>query len=56
MQKTLLAVSALFVAGLAQAHTGHGLPGSAHWHAGDALPLLGLAVACAAGLWLNRKK
>ena len=56
MFKPLLTPVALLVAGMAQAHTGHGLPGSAHWHAGDALALLGLALACAAGLWLNRKK
>ena len=56
LHKPLLAISALLLAGMAQAHTGHGLPGSAHWHASDTLPLLGLAAACVVGLWLNRKK
>ena len=56
MRKHLLASSVLAVVGLAQAHSGHGLPGTAHWHSGDALPLLALALAAAAGLWLNRKK
>ena len=56
MHKPLLAISTWLVAGLAQAHSGHGLPGTAHWHASDALPLLGLAAVCVAGLWLNRKK
>ena len=55
MQQSLAAGLAL-VAGLAQAHTGHGLPGSAHWHASDALLYLGVAVVAATGLWLNRRK
>mgnify|MGYP001609321547 CR=1 FL=1 len=55
MKQSLLA-GLVLAAGLAQAHTGHGLPGSAHWHASDALLYLGLAVAAAAGLWLNRRQ
>ena len=50
-------VSALiFCASLVQAHDGHGLPGSAHWHANDALVLIALAAVAATGLWSNRKK
>ena len=46
-------------ASLVQAHEGHGLPGSTHWHANDALALVALVALAAvvgAGLWLNRKK
>ena len=50
-------VSALiFCASLVQAHEGHGLPGTAHWHANDALLVMLLAAVAGAGLWLNRKK
>ena len=45
-----------FCASLVQAQEGHGLPGSAHWHANDALVLVALAALAAAGLWLGRKK
>ena len=54
--KQTLATGLALLSGLAQAHTGHGLPGSAHWHASDALLFLGAAVAAAAGFWLNRRK
>ena len=40
-------------ASLAQAHTGHGLPGLSHWHAGDVA--LVLAAVALAGLWLARR-
>ena len=56
MMKQSLAAGLAMAASLAQAHTGHGLPGSAHWHASDAFLYLGVAVLAAAGLWLNRRK
>jgi hypothetical protein len=40
--------------GLAQAHEGHGLPGSSHWHIGDVA--LVLAAVALVGLWLARRK
>ena len=56
MIKHLLAAGLAPMAGLALAHTGHGLPGSAHWHPTDAWLCLGVAVVAAAGLWLQRRK
>ena len=56
MIKHSLAAGLALAANLAQAHRGHGLPGTAHWHATDALLYLGVAVVAAAGLWLNRRK
>ena len=55
MNKHLAASSLAVCCGLVQAHAGHGLPGNFHWHAGDALVLLGLAALAAVGLWLARK-
>ena len=55
MTKHLSALMLMAGASLAQAHIGHGLPGTAHWHAGDLLLLAGLALAAAAGLWLLRR-
>jgi hypothetical protein len=43
------------LSGGALAHEGHGLPGTSHWHAGDALPWLGLAVVAAVA-WFSRRK
>ena len=40
----------------ALAHEGHGLPGSAHWHATDTLGFVGLAVVAAAVWYINKKK
>ncbi|MDH4391594.1 MAG: hypothetical protein QE285_09270 [Aquabacterium sp.] len=52
--KKLSALALLAGTNLAQAHTGHGLPGVSHWHATDvALVLAALAVL---GLWLARRK
>ena len=56
MTRHSLGAGLMLLAGLAQAHTGHDLPGSAHWHASDALLYLGVALAAASGLWLNRRK
>ncbi|MFM2341345.1 MAG: hypothetical protein RLZZ592_998 [Pseudomonadota bacterium] len=36
------------------AHEGHGLPGSAHWHATDAIGYV-LAAGIGAALWFTRK-
>jgi Zn-dependent protease with chaperone function len=48
----------LMLCAAAQAHEGHGLPGSSHWHATDTLLVLAaVAVAvAAAGLWWSRRK
>jgi hypothetical protein len=46
---------ALLLCTAAQAHEGHGLPGSSHWHATDTLLLIG-AAAVAAALWWSRRK
>ncbi len=56
MKKHLLSTSLALGAGLVQAHSGHGLPGSFHWHADDALLLMVLALMAAIGLWLARQK
>ena len=51
----ILTLAVLCTAALAQAHEGHGLPGSSHWHASDTLGWLAVAVL-AAGAWLARRK
>jgi hypothetical protein len=48
--KKLLAACAALTATLAQAHEGHGMPGTSHWHATDVVGLV-LVVALAAGAW-----
>ena len=57
MKKTLPAVlPALMTPALALAHEGHGLPGSAHWHATDVVGwIVGAAVVAAAAWWIRRK-
>ncbi len=40
----------------AQAHEGHGLPGSVHWHATDVLGFIGLALVAAAVWFIGRGK
>ena len=40
----------------ASAHEGHGLEGSAHWHATDTLGFLGLAVVVALVWAIGRRK
>ena len=47
---------ALFLCAAAQAHEGHGLSGSSHWHATDTLLMIGAAAVAAAGLWWSRRK
>ena len=47
---------ALLMCAAAQAHEGHGLPGSSHWHATDTLLLIGVVAVAAAGLWWARRK
>ncbi len=56
MMKHLTAALLLTGTGLAQAHAGHGLPGSAHWHATDTLGFVGLAVVAAAVWFINKRK
>jgi len=56
MIKHLTALGLLAGTTLAQAHEGHGLPGTSHWHADDTLLFVTLAVVAAAGLWLARRK
>jgi len=56
MKKHLTALAGLAAPLLASAHEGHGLPGSLHWHADDALKLIGLSLAAVAGWWLLRRK
>ena len=52
----LLAAAAALTATWAQAHEGHGLPGSSHWHATDVVGLvLVLALAAGAAWWIRRK-
>ena len=42
------------MASAAQAHSGHGLPGSVHWHAADTWIWIGVA-ALALGAWLYKR-
>ncbi len=61
MKPTFRAFSAMALAGallsplMAQAHDGHGLPGS-HWHSTDVLGFVLLAVVLAAGVWWSKRK
>jgi len=38
------------------AHEGHGLPGSAHWHATDTLGFLGVALVALLVWAINKRK
>jgi len=38
------------------AHEGHGLPGSAHWHATDTLGFVGLGAVALAVWFINKRK
>ena len=38
------------------AHEGHGLAGSAHWHATDTLGFVGLAIVAVAVWFINKRK
>jgi hypothetical protein len=53
--KTLFATVAAASTSLAQAHSGHGLPGT-HWHASDTWGFVALGVAIALVLWARRGK
>jgi hypothetical protein len=44
------------LAGLAQAHEGHGLPGASHWHASDTVGYVVLVAVIAAAWWSTRRK
>jgi hypothetical protein len=50
-----LLLSTLLLVLPAAAHEGHGMPGSSHWHSGDASLYLFLAVFAGAA-WLARRK
>ena len=39
-----------------QAHEGHGLPGSSHWHASDSLLWLGALAVGLAAWWFSRRR
>ncbi len=54
--RTLTAALLAWAGTAAQAHEGHGLPGISHWHATDALVLVGVVAVAAAGLWWSRRK
>ncbi|RVU44246.1 hypothetical protein [Rubrivivax rivuli] len=56
LQRCLPAVAAATLSFAAQAHEGHGIPGSHHWHAQDVLMLLGLAAAVLGVAWYIRRK
>jgi hypothetical protein len=55
MRHLLAPVFLSLLSGAALAHEGHGFSGT-HWHAGDLLGLLVLAVAGAGALWWSRRK
>jgi LPXTG-motif cell wall-anchored protein len=56
LQRSLTGLAAAGLATAAQAHEGHGMPGSHHWHTQDVLMLLGLAAAVAGLAWYFRRK
>ena len=56
LHRTLSPLAAALLATAAQAHEGHGLPGSHHWHTQDVLTLLGLAAAVLGVAWYLRRK
>ena len=53
--KKLFILSAVSLSSWAQAHDGHGLGGSSHWHPTDALGFLAVLVVVAAVWWVGRK-
>jgi hypothetical protein len=46
----------LFGPKLADAHSGHGMPGTSHWHATDTAGLLLVVLLAGAAWWLSRRK
>jgi Co/Zn/Cd efflux system component len=54
--KLRLFAPALLWAPVAHAHEGHGMTGSAHWHASDALGYIAVLVAVAGLLWWRSRK
>ncbi len=56
LQRTLSTLAAALLATAAQAHEGHGMPGTHHWHTQDVLMLLGLAAAVVGLAWYFRRK
>ncbi len=57
MKIPLTALPLLLAALTAHAHTGHGLPGTSHWHASDAGAfVVAAAAAAAAVLWWRGRK
>jgi hypothetical protein len=53
--KFIALVTAALAAAATHAHDGHGLEGS-HWHAGDSLGFIALALALAGAIWASRRK
>jgi hypothetical protein len=56
LPRCLPALAAAALSTAAQAHEGHGMPGTHHWHAQDMLMLLGLAAAVLGVAWYIRRK
>jgi hypothetical protein len=54
--KTIVTLTCMLSPWLAQAHSGHGLPGSSHWHATDTLGLLTVLALAGAAVWLSKRK
>ena len=54
--RRILPLLALAAAQVAQAHEGHGLPGSSHWHASDVLGFVLIAAVAAGIAWWRRRK
>jgi hypothetical protein len=52
--KRIAALTAALAAFAAQAHEGHGLPGTSHWHASDAWGLLAVGALVTLAIWLSR--
>jgi hypothetical protein len=51
----MLTALGTMAAGQAHAHEGHGMAGSVHWHATDALGFVVAAAALVALVWWTRK-